>query len=139
MKPLQITITLENDNKTISFVDINGSSHYMCDEPQDEKERYQKMTVAEFIADYVKYCHNAEEADIDLSTFVLLGNNRIEAYAAHMDYEIGFDNPDVREIMSFDEFCKELDLGYGNSGYIQIARLYEDEDGKIWYDNEYVG
>lgn len=137
MKNLQITITLEKDRKTINFVDVNGSEHSMYCEPADEKERYQKMTVEEFIADYVEYYESVEEKP-DLSTFVLLGESRLEAYAAHMDYEMGFDNPEVRELMSFDEFCKELDLGYGNSGYIQIARLYEDKDGKIWYDNEFV-
>lgn len=137
MKNLQITITLEKDRKTINLVDIDGSQHYFYEEDKEEQERYQNMTVAEFIAEYVKYYESVEE--IDLSTFVLLGNNRLEAYAAHMDYEMGFDNPDVRELMSFDEFCKELEFGYGNSGYIQIARLYEDKSGKIWYDNEYAG
>jgi hypothetical protein len=55
-----------------------------------------------------------------------------------MNFEMGFDNPELRDLMDFGDFCKELDLGYGNSAHIQIARLYEDEDGKIWYDNEYV-
>ena len=76
---------------------------------------------------------------MDLSTFVLIGNSRLEAYGSHMNFEMGFDNPELRDLMDFDDFCKELNLGYGNSAHIQIARLYEDEDGKIWYDNEYVG
>lgn len=63
MKPLQITITLENDNKTIHFVDINGCNHYMFEEYEEEKERYQKMTVAEFIDDYVNYYFSVEHEE----------------------------------------------------------------------------
>ena len=76
--------------------------------------------------------------EMDLSTFVCIANNRLEAYGSHMNFEMGFDNPKVRVLLTFDEFCKELDKGYGNSEYLQIARLYEDADGRIWYDNEYV-
>lgn len=76
---------------------------------------------------------------MDLSTFVLIGNSRLEAYGSHMNFEMGFDNPELRDLMDFCDFCKELELGYGNSAHIQIARLYEDKDGKIWYDNEYIG
>ena len=61
MKNLQITITLEKDRKTIHLVDISGCEHYMWSEFADEKERYQQMTVAEFIADYVKYYESVEE------------------------------------------------------------------------------
>ena len=61
MNNLQITITLEEDRKTINMVDINGSEHYMYCESIDEKERYQQMTVAEFIADYVRYYESVEE------------------------------------------------------------------------------
>ena len=76
---------------------------------------------------------------MDLTNFVPAGNSRLEAYGSHMDFEMGFDNPELRTLMTFDEFCKELDLGYGNSKYLQIARLYEDANGRIWYDQEYVG
>ena len=76
---------------------------------------------------------------MDLTGFVLSGNNRKEAYANHMDFEMHFSNPEVRDLMTYDEFCYELSLGYGNSDHIQIARLYEAPDGKIWYDNEYGG
>ena len=72
---------------------------------------------------------------MDLSTFVWVGNNRLEAYGSHMNFEMGFDNPELRDLMDFHDFCAELDLGYGNSSHLQIARLYEDENGKIWYDN----
>lgn len=75
---------------------------------------------------------------MDLSTFVLIADNRKDAYISHIEFELGFDNPELRDLMTFAEFCEELDLGYGNSDHLQIARLYEDEDGKIWYDNEYV-
>lgn len=61
MKNLQITITLEEDRKTINFVDISGCSHYMYEEDNEEKELYQKMTVAEFISNYVKYYESVEE------------------------------------------------------------------------------
>ncbi len=74
---------------------------------------------------------------MDLSTFVLVGNNRQEAYIAHMDFELGFDSPDIMDLLTFQDFCQELDLGYDKSEHIQIARLYEDDKGKIWYNNEY--
>ena len=63
MKNLQITITLEEDRKTIALVDVNGSQHYMYEEDNEEKEHYKKMTVAEFIADYVKYYESVEEIE----------------------------------------------------------------------------
>ena len=63
MKNLQITITLEGDRKTINLVDINGCEHYMWSEDNNEKERYQQMTVAEFIADYVGYYESVEEVE----------------------------------------------------------------------------
>ena len=75
---------------------------------------------------------------MDLSTFVKIGKNREQAFIAHIEFELGFNNVELRCLMSFKDFCKELDLGYGNSNYIQIARLYEDEQGNIWYDNEYI-
>jgi hypothetical protein len=73
-----------------------------------------------------------------LSTFVKIGENREQAYISHIDFELGFASPILRNIITFKEFCKELDLGYGKSDYVQIARLYEDEQGNIWYDNEYT-
>jgi hypothetical protein len=75
---------------------------------------------------------------IDLSTFVLVGNNRMEAYDEFIEYELRFDE-DVRNNLSFEEFCEELDKGYENSGCIEIARLYEDGKGRVWYDKEYCG
>jgi hypothetical protein len=59
------------------------------------------------------------------------------AYKAHLDFENGFDDPEIRDIMPFEEFLQEIKKGYGNSSHIQIARLKETEDG-IYYDNEYV-
>ena len=76
---------------------------------------------------------------IDLTHFTCIGNNRLEAYGSHINYEMSFADPDVRILISFDEFCSELNLGYGCSKYLQIARLYEDKQGNIWYDNEYYG
>ena len=61
MENLKITITLDRDRKTINFVDIGGCTHYMFCEPAEEKEHYQKMTVEEFIADYVHYYESTEE------------------------------------------------------------------------------
>ena len=57
---------------------------------------------------------------MDLTNFVCIGNNRLEAYGSHMNFEMGFDNPELRVLITFDEFCKELDKGYENSKYIQI-------------------
>lgn len=76
--------------------------------------------------------------EVDLTGFELAGCNREEAYGGYLEYEAGF-SPDCQSIMDFETFCKELDLGYGNSNCIQVARLYEAPDGKIWYDTEYYG
>lgn len=72
----------------------------------------------------------------DLSTFIQVGNNRKEAYDDFCEFENGFDK-DARNELTFEEFCTELDKGYGESIYVQIARLYEDKDGVVWYDNEF--
>lgn len=74
---------------------------------------------------------------MDLTTFIKVGNNRQEAYKDYCNFEAGFDK-EVKVTLSYEEFCIELDKGYSNSKYVQIARLYEDIDGTIWYDNEYV-
>lgn len=38
--------------------------------------------------------------------------------------------------ITFDEYISELELGYGESDYLEIARLIVLSNG-IWYDNEY--
>ena len=73
---------------------------------------------------------------MDLTSFIKVGNNRTEAYADYIDFEKGFNENSV--VISFEEFCSELDKGYGMSDYTQIARLYEDNNGCVWYDNEYI-
>ena len=73
---------------------------------------------------------------MDLTSFIKVGNNRKEAYEDYIDFEKGFKENSV--VISFEEFCKELDKGYGKSDYTQIARLYEDNNGCVWYDNEYI-
>lgn len=73
---------------------------------------------------------------MDLTNFILVGNNRKEAYDDFVEFESGFDE-NCRTTLTYEEFCIELDKGYGNSDYLQVARLYEDENG-VWYDNEYV-
>lgn len=60
-KLLSIAIYLEEDEKTINLVDINGRNHYMFDELPEEKERYLNMTVAEFIEEYVRYYYSIDE------------------------------------------------------------------------------
>lgn len=77
------------------------------------------------------------EQKIDLSTFIKVGNNRQEAYKDFIEFEKGFDE-EIKTNLSYEDFCIELDKGYSNSKYVQIARLYEDINGTIWYDNEYV-
>ena len=75
--------------------------------------------------------------DIDLTGFIKIGN-REEAYKDFLDFELGFDE-DVRSILTYGEFAVELKKGYGNSDVVQIARLYEDEEGTVWYDTDYAG
>lgn len=74
--------------------------------------------------------------NMDMSTFIKVGNRR-EAYKDYCEFESDFDN-NCRTELSYEEFCKELNKGYGNSDCIQIARLYEDTKGVVWYDNEYI-
>ena len=69
--------------------------------------------------------------------FVKVGNNRKEAYDDFVDFESGFEK-EVRYNHTFEEFCEELDKGYGEADCTQIARLYETEDGTIWYDNDFA-
>lgn len=73
---------------------------------------------------------------MDMSTFIKIGNRK-EAYKDYCEFESGFDD-NCRTELSYEEFCKELNKGYGNSYCIQIARLYEDTKGVVWYDNEYI-
>ena len=61
MENLQITITLEENRRTINLVEINDCEHYMFEESAEEKERYLNMTVREFIKDYVNYYESVEE------------------------------------------------------------------------------
>lgn len=78
--------------------------------------------------------------NFDLTDFILVGNNRKEAYEDFIEFEKGFNDPGDEYLdIDFEEFCEILDKGYGNTDYIQISRLYEAPDGKIWYDTEYYG
>lgn len=38
--------------------------------------------------------------------------------------------------LTFNEYVKEVEMGYGSSDYLDIARLLVLSNG-IWYDNEY--
>lgn len=74
---------------------------------------------------------------MDLSSFVKIGDNRLEAYDSLYDLGLYFDE-DYRTDLSYNRFCEELDKGYGKSKNIRIARLYEDEKGAVWYNNAYA-
>ena len=56
-------------------------------------------------------------------------------YEDFVQFEDGFEK-EVRNELSFEQFMEELKKGYGKSGCVQIARLFELSNG-IWYDNEY--
>lgn len=72
--------------------------------------------------------------------FLLLGRNRREAYAEHIAFERGFDDPDNEYLkMGFRAFCRELNKGYGGSDCAQIARLWEAPNGEIYYDRYWGG
>lgn len=108
--------------------------------------RYKSGKETEYIKQFVKdnFAKVVESSiaidkineNMDMSTFIKLGNRR-EAYKDYCEFESGFDDK-CRTELSYEEFCKELNKGYGNSDCIQIARLYEDAKGVVWYDNEYV-
>ena len=73
----------------------------------------------------------------DCGTLVKVGDNRKEAYQDYINFENGFDE-DTRTTLSYEQFCTELDKGYSNSEYVQVARLQEDENGVVWYDCDYA-
>lgn len=73
----------------------------------------------------------------DCETLVKVGNNREEAYQDYINFENGFDE-DTKIALSYEQFCTELDKGYSNSEYVQVARLQEDENGVVWYDCDYA-
>lgn len=58
-----------------------------------------------------------------------------KAYKDFCDFESGF-SEDCRNDMTFEEFMTEFKKGYGNSGCVQIARLFENDNG-IFYDLDY--
>ena len=105
---------------------LNYLCHLLLDYKGEEKMATNKDVEA-----------HSSPRSMDLSTFVLVGSSRLEAYGSFMNTEMGFDNPKVRNLMDFQDFCKELSLGYGKSSFIEIARLYEAPDGKIYYDTQY--
>lgn len=57
------------------------------------------------------------------------------AYEDFAQFEDGFEK-ECRNELSFEQFMTELKKGYGKSGCVQVARLFELSNG-IWYDNEY--
>lgn len=57
------------------------------------------------------------------------------AYEDFAQFEDGFEK-ECRNELSFEQFMTELKKGYGVSGCVQVARLFELSNG-IWYDNEY--
>jgi hypothetical protein len=51
--------------------------------------------------------------NFDLTNFVLVGNNRKEAYEDFIEFEKGFNDPDNEYLkMNFEDFCEILDKGY---------------------------
>lgn len=57
------------------------------------------------------------------------------AYEDFAKFENGFEK-ELRNEMDYETFLQEIKKGYGKSGCVQIARLFELSNG-IWYDNEY--
>lgn len=87
--------------------------------------------------------HNPEMTKEDI--VMAYENNQIVRIADSKDYEYAFEDfvsfeegfeKEARNKMSFDEFMVELKKGYGKSGCVQVARLFELSNG-IWYDNEF--
>lgn len=63
-KRLTITITLEEDAKTIALVKVNGCVHNMYEESPEEKQRYLNMCVRDFISDYAHYYESAQAGEL---------------------------------------------------------------------------
>ena len=64
------------------------------------------------------------------NNIVYVSSNRKETYELLIECEDDFN-------MNYEEFCRELDKGYGESDCAKIARFYEDSQGRIWCDNDY--
>ena len=74
-----------------------------------------------------------------MENFILEGFTRDEAYNNLIAFEKTFKEYDMTLLsLSYNDFCTELDKGYANADYVQIARLFEDSKGRVWYDNEYA-
>lgn len=63
-------------------------------------------------------------------------NDFEKAYKDFLKFESNFDN-ETKIVLTYEQFLTELNKGYGNSSYIQIARYFVLSSG-IYYDNDYV-
>lgn len=102
------------------------------------KEYWEYMLSKAFITQS-EYNYNITMLE-PLDGFIMEGINRKEAYNNFIAFEKSFEDAAVANTeMSFEEFCAELDKGYAssNSRCTQIARLWEDSKGRVWYDKDY--
>ncbi len=135
---IELEIGEHNDSKSVPMKDIVTGIVLVQDDVIDGYNLTTSIAGCDPTTDFYIGDAKIVKKEVDLTGFEFAGCNREEAYQGHLEYEAGF-SPDCQSIMDFETFCNELDLGYGNSDCIQVARLYEAPDGKIWYDTEYYG
>lgn len=70
--------------------------------------------------------------------FIICAKNRKDAYTEYFkDSMCASKTKQHKEKIKYAEFCEELEKGYGQSKFEEIARLYEDKNGVIWYDTNF--
>jgi len=88
----------------------------------------------------IKQALNLEPAEfieaIKKKDVVKISKDYKSAYESYVEFEKSFGENEF-DVLSYEDFMKELRKGYGKSGSVQIARLFELSDG-IYYDNNYV-
>lgn len=75
--------------------------------------------------------------ELQKGDFVFQGKDFDELYEKHLKFESKF-HEKFRYSLTKEEFISEVNLGYGESEYLQCARIVSHETG-FYYDNEYIG
>lgn len=116
-RKIKLSLTVDQDDGSISFVDVEGCTHYMCDEPKDERQRCLDMRVQDFIGDYLNYRRSA----ID-------GMNGMELPQHNHHYVVRIRDKYYYSICDFvDELRDAVFFDYSRAVYVRES-LIQDHD-----------